>query len=412
MVLDALLGLVPLVLPIFLLPSEYQTSILSYLGMRPLPPGPNVYGPYRYATAERFGVPSLVTNLVPVAPALCPQNASAFEAYTGPPQPLPQSEDCLQVVVYAKSSPRKRWDAENRHPVMVFIHGGAYLVGGGVLDMYDGLRLAAEDVVVVNVNYRLGALGFLKTKGGDTLNGHRDVLTALRWVKEHATDFGGDPEAVTVFGQSAGALSVGALYRDHGAKDLFRAGIMQSAPLALVNRSHADALAANFTAALGQDPHTASIDDILAAQAQVTAEDPVAFFPEVTGDIHPHPLVAGWNAGDGAPGAPEEQQAGFRETLYAAPTRAFADEVRARGADVGVYLFQNAGWGDFHGAELPLLLGKQEAFAVFPPGVNETWHKADETGRPMRQAWPNFARQPDPKAAKTQEGLWFLDWLD
>lgn len=156
--------------------------------------------------------------------AVCPQEgASATE-----------SEDCLFLNVW---TPRSAVDRDRRLPVMVFIHGGAFLFGAGSLPVYDGAYLAAAgDVVVVTLNYRLGALGFLATSElGLTGNyGIKDQRLALRWVAENIRAFGGDPAKVTLFGESAGAMSVGLhLFSIPANRGRFRAAIMESNPLAL-----------------------------------------------------------------------------------------------------------------------------------------------------------------------------------
>jgi para-nitrobenzyl esterase len=131
----------------------------------------------------------------------CIQNQGALSA------PGPQSEDCLSLNVYAPESGKKL-------PVMVWIHGGAFISGGSV--QYDGTRLAGEGpVVVVSINYRLGALGFfshpaLDEARGDKASGNdalRDPQLALEWVKRNIDAFGGDKNNVTVFGESAGSMS-------------------------------------------------------------------------------------------------------------------------------------------------------------------------------------------------------------
>src|SRR5690348_2469084 len=93
---------------------------------------------------------------------------------------------------------------EGRHPVMVNIHGGAFLAGSPNAELYDGRAFARDGVVLVTINYRLGVEGFLALDGGETNVGLRDQLAALRWVREEIAAFGGDPDNVTAFGQSAG----------------------------------------------------------------------------------------------------------------------------------------------------------------------------------------------------------------
>lgn len=127
------------------------------------------------------------------------------------PSPLPSfaatpvGEDCLTLNVWTPALAGDR-------PVLVWLHGGAYLSGGSAMGVFDGSRLAADgDAVVVTLNYRLGALGYLvfdESEDGDANCGLRDQLAALVWVHEHAAAFGGDPARITVFGESAGAGSV------------------------------------------------------------------------------------------------------------------------------------------------------------------------------------------------------------
>src|SRR5262249_20774497 len=156
--------------------------------------------------------------------AVCPQDGVT----TG------DSEDCLFLNIW---TPRAAIEKGERLPVMVFIHGGAFVYGAGSLPLYDGSYLAASgNVVVVTFDYRLGALGFLGVPALG-LSGNYGILEeglALRWVAENIAAFGGDPRKVTIFGESAGAMSVGLhLFSIPANRGLFRAAIMESNPLAL-----------------------------------------------------------------------------------------------------------------------------------------------------------------------------------
>ncbi|MFE0172236.1 carboxylesterase/lipase family protein [Streptomyces sp. NPDC059002] len=115
-----------------------------------------------------------------------------------------------------------------RRPVMVFVHGGGFVTGSNRAALYDGRAFARDDVVLVTVNYRLGIPGFLDLAGAPANRGLLDVLAALRWVRDAAAAFGGDPGNVTVFGQSAGATLIGALLATPEAGGLFRRAIVQS----------------------------------------------------------------------------------------------------------------------------------------------------------------------------------------
>jgi para-nitrobenzyl esterase len=183
----------------------------------------------------------------------CPQPVSVSVP------PGPQSEDCLYLNVY---TPTLRSDA--KRPVLVWIHGGGLTTDGA--RNYDGSKLAADGAVVVTINYRLGALGFLAhpalahRPGGPTGNyGLMDQIAALRWVRDNIAQFGGDPHNVTIAGQSAGGLSVLALLVSQRSRGLFQRAIVQSGAFALKQQPLADAEVAGeaFAAQAGCPDQTA-----------------------------------------------------------------------------------------------------------------------------------------------------------
>lgn len=160
-----------------------------------------------------------------------------------------ESEDCLFLNIW---TPQAAVNRAKRLPVMVFFHGGAFVYGAGSLPLYDGSYLAASgDVVVVTLNYRLGSLGFLAASElGLTGNyGILDQRLALRWVAENIAAFGGDPRRVTIFGESAGAMSVGLhLFSIPENRGRFRAAIMESNPLAVPYPSQLSQIEAKWDA--------------------------------------------------------------------------------------------------------------------------------------------------------------------
>src|SRR5262249_35840451 len=146
------------------------------------------------------------------------------------------SEDCLSINIWTPADA----SSTSNLPVMVYIYGGAYIFGGSASPTYNGAYLAAKGgVILVTFNYRIGALGFLAGIEGLTGNyGLLDQQLALTWVKNNIANFGGDPSQVTIFGESAGAISVGLhLLSAPGSQDLFVAGIMESNPFALPLRT-------------------------------------------------------------------------------------------------------------------------------------------------------------------------------
>lgn len=138
------------------------------------------------------------------------------------------NEDCLFLNVFTKVLPNdKTFDAPR--PVMVWLHGGAFKAGSGNFPITGPDFLVQEDVVVVTLNYRLGALGFLCINDDARGNmGLHDQILALKWVKRNIGSFGGDPDKVTIFGFSAGAVSVDILMLSETANGLFRSAIAQS----------------------------------------------------------------------------------------------------------------------------------------------------------------------------------------
>ena len=231
-----------------------------------------------------------------------------------------KSEDCLFLNVWA---PQGAAGDGRRLPVMVWIHGGAYVFGAGTQPIYDGANLAStQNIVVVTLNYRLGALGFADlgapepgtagaadptaSAGGryESNAGLSDVLTALRWVADTIDAFGGDPDNVTVAGESAGGGIVTTLLTMPLARGLFHRAVAQSSPVTSVyDRARAAYVAERLTAAVGGtcgdiDSFAAlDTDKVVAATMKAFTGVPAAhpgtipFSPVVDGDLVPrHPI--------------------------------------------------------------------------------------------------------------------------
>lgn len=225
-----------------------------------------------YATAMRFrkpqpvNTPGTMRDATRRGPA-CIQIPSRLDNVTGPiVDTLDQSEDCLVLSVTAPV-------AAEGLPVMVWLHGGGYVSGGGEAEKYDADHLVREGVVVVSVTFRLGGFGYLTPKDtGDSNIGVQDQIEALRWVSLNIARFGGDPTNVTLFGQSAGGDAILSLMACEAAAGLFTRAIVQSAPLGL--RSGRSALYSTarkaFAARFSTDPATAPASDVLDAERAVT----------------------------------------------------------------------------------------------------------------------------------------------
>ncbi|MDH6281029.1 carboxylesterase/lipase family protein [Prescottella agglutinans] len=261
--------------------------------------------------------------------AAAPQPPMGVTLRPGKRQPI--SEDCLTVNVLAPAEP-----SATPRPVMVFIHGGAFILGTTALGIYHGDRLARRgDLVYVSVNYRLGPLGYLDftefstpERPFDSNLGLRDQVAALQWVRRNIAAFGGDPDNVTLFGESAGATSVTTLMATPAARGLFARAIAESsAPVLVSDGRRAKRWAREFMTLLGSDdPADAAraLDAATPAElgkagsrlgAKVLAETPGLhpfgpvvdgeFLPEsplaafTAGRAHPVPMIIGTNAKEG-----------------------------------------------------------------------------------------------------------------
>jgi para-nitrobenzyl esterase len=230
----------------------------------------------------------------------------------GPGDPTEQSEDCLSLNIWTPGCD------EAGRPVMVFVHGGAFLTGSGSSLMYQGDRLARRGVVVVTINYRLGALGFLAhplltdTTTRSFANwGLMDQIAALAWIREHIAAFGGDPGNVTLFGESAGAMSVADLLGIPRARGMFRRAILQSGACVALPPEPASEVAERFAALVGvTEPSRAAlarvpVADIVSAQREISAAVDqgmgMPFPPVVDGGLlarHPADEISSGNASD------------------------------------------------------------------------------------------------------------------
>ncbi|WP_251551217.1 carboxylesterase/lipase family protein [Neobacillus muris] len=193
--------------------------------------------------------------------------------------PVNKHEDCLYLNIWSPGADDKR------RPVMVWIHGGSFMYGSGSSHMYDGKSFAQRgDVVVVTLNYRLGVFGFLHLTdvAGEAYRGSGncgllDQMAALLWVKENIEAFGGDPENITIFGESAGAVSVGNLLSMPMAKGLFHKAILQSGTARCkVTREKANEMTEQLLAELQVDPEDLSTLEKIPAETILKA---IKIFP-------------------------------------------------------------------------------------------------------------------------------------
>jgi para-nitrobenzyl esterase len=218
-------------------------------------------GPRRFAPPA-LPAPWTGTKDVRAHGPIAPQPPSRLRLAMGEFGDRVQDEDCLTLAI-ATPSPD-----DQRRPVLVWLHGGAWLSGAGSLDWYDGGALAKSgDVVVVGVNYRLGPLGFLHYPGlADGMMGLHDIAAALRFVRDHIAAFGGDPGNVTLMGQSAGAGAIYRLILMDETRGLFHRAIAQSGTLRRgLSASDATARARRLMQLLNIDPQAKDAPDRLRA---------------------------------------------------------------------------------------------------------------------------------------------------
>ena len=207
----------------------------------------------------------------------------------------PQSEDCLALNIWSPAADGKK------RPVMFWIHGGGFVIGSGSSELYYGTNLAKKgDVVIVTINYRLGPLGFLYFKNNKDFEnnlGIRDQIAALKWVKENIAAFGGDPDKITIFGESAGGTSVQTLLAAHSANGLFARAIAESGPAAIPWPTEvADSITRKYLSILGISPNnlkalkTLPVDTIKAASEilekyMIANMNEKVFSPTIDGDL-------------------------------------------------------------------------------------------------------------------------------
>ena len=233
----------------------------------------------------------------------CPQDRSMSIDQAGDPGPT--AEDCLYLNVWSAPG-----EPTARRPVLVWIHGGAFAIGAGSQRLYDGAALARRGAVVVTFNYRLGALGFFshpalaREQADAPVNfGLLDQIAALRWVKANIAAFGGDAGNVTIFGESAGAQSVLALFVSPLARGLFERGIAQSAyGIPSHPRAKAQAAGIGLASAAGLGGADATLEQLRAISADrltALAKGPLSLSPSlVVGDAAlPEPIVKAFQRG-------------------------------------------------------------------------------------------------------------------
>ena len=329
------------------------------------------------------------------------------------------NEDCLNLNVWSPSN-----KPQDKLPVLVWIHGGKYCFGSADWPIYDGLPLAKKGVVVVSLNYRLGAFGFLVHKDGVGNCGLLDQIAALQWVQKNIAQFGGDPTRVTLFGESSGAASITALMVSDRAKGLFSRAICESGTifsgeyiLPKANGSLEQALSNGnqFARLLGCESTTLAELRKKSAQEIVEASKQFDFGPVYDGQVLPYdpmtvftsskmasiPLLIGVTENEGSlfyQDAYEAKQ--FAENCFMKPAKFVAGCMER----AYFYVFSRIPptqlgrkYGAFHAAELPYVFGsidRAEGFTVEDEALSDMmmnyWVQFAKTGNPNNTSLPDW----------------------
>ena len=250
-------------------PVGYSSQVDAFMGVK-------------YASAERFQAPKLnhfkagVHYDVTSAGDICPQIPHTMEA-NGVVQET-QSEDCLNANVWRPSGVEQ----DEKLPVYVFIHGGAFELGSSTVKQFDGAKLVAKNAdegnpfILVSMNYRLGIFGSYYSEQHSGNYGIQDQKAALQWIHANIDSFGGDADNITLFGESAGAMSIGIQLMDEQQNShLYQRAIMESNPYGV---KYKDAESAKWVAGivqdkLGKDKDITSVpfEEIVDVQVQIKA---------------------------------------------------------------------------------------------------------------------------------------------
>ena len=353
----------------------------------------------------------------------------------------PLSEDCLYLNVWTGAQ-----SAGEKRPVLVYIHGGGFMQGSGAVEIYDGEGLAQKGLVIVTINYRLGVFGFLAhpeltRESGRNASGNYgllDQVAALAWVKKNIAAFGGDPNNVTIDGQSAGAHSINYLVATPLTRGLIHRAISQSGGMFAPPASGVGDLSSGRTPLLkdaeqqglnfAQERKAASIAELRARPASELMVPGAPGRPVIDGYVLPTdvyaifaagkqndiPMIVGWNSGDGTPfarnsGMPDKAAA-FRiaaQTRFGPMADAFlkvfpvnsdADAVKAQTSIARDQMFA---WGSRTWGRLQTKTGKSKIFLFY-------WDRVPP-GRPESAAFGAF-HSSEICYALNNLGTWKLPW--
>ncbi|AHG87848.1 Carboxylesterase type B [Gemmatirosa kalamazoonensis] len=322
------------------------------------------------------------------------------------------SEDCLYLNVWTTS-------LGGRRPVMVWIHGGGFFAGFGGEERHDGAPLARKGVVVVTLNYRLGPFGFMAHPALAAESPHHsagnygllDQIAALQWVKRNIARFGGDPSRVTIFGESAGGMSVGSLVASPLAAGLFQRAIMESGTgvgVGISRLSEGEATGRQLADSLGIHGdgadalarlRAASAESVLAASGRLARPGTPVHWPVVDGWVLPHPVDSALSLGTAnrvpvIVGSNRDEG----DEWMGAPSRTFGRLASTR-VPTWLYIYSRVGEdsasrarGAYHSSEITFVFGRPH-----PLQASAGRAAYDSTlAEAMSDYWVSFATSADP----------------
>ncbi len=392
------------------------------------------------------------------APQPPPESSSIRSAYEYGPACLQPSmgssrvsEDCLTLNIF------RPFETEDPLPVMIWIHGGSLVTGTASDPLFDGSKLAQAGVIVITLNYRLGAFGWLAhpalADGAPIANyGMMDQIAALQWIHENVGAFGGDPNNVTLFGTSSGATSVALLMLCEQSRDLFQKAILESLPAREQVRAMeiAEAVGKQFLRAAGHDrnrtdPRAIDSEVVLAAEKMLLAKSSPeksspSFAPTADGILVKEDIATGFGAGRenriplivgsnddetvfdrepdlkeelGLAGASIDELRGlypeaarnpaelaaklYTDRVFTEPARFVARNHAATGAPTFRYRFSYVPEAQRQGSDAGRGGELQFIFgAEGVPGAGMFTHRDREVSNRLRAYWTNFAKTGDP----------------
>ena len=308
-----------------------------------------------------------------------------------------RGDDYLTLNIWAPEE-----EAGGNAPVMVFVHGGGFVSGTGQAPLYDGTSFARDGVVLVTLNYRLGAPGGLALPDAPRNRGLLDVIAALRWVRKHIAEFGGDPDRVTVFGQSAGAMLVSALLVTPEAAGLFRRAISQSGGLDTMTSEQAAETTRALAGLLGVPATVAgfaevpderlvsAVDELPGTGARLTSFRPVL---DDVPEASPVDLMVGTNTQESLLYQLPRLSAGIDAMFRDASRRLVSLHGKAYTYD---FDWRDGPFGACHTAELPFVFDNTDLPALRTPDGLLGPDVPASLAAEMHSAWVRFATTGDP----------------